>query len=740
MSRLFAFTVFASASLLFCVQPMVAKGVLPLLGGSPAVWNTCAVFFQAALLAGYAYAHATTSWLGVRRQAVLHVAVVALPMLLLPIGLTPDRFPAAPESNPVPWLFGVLAVTVGLPFFAVSTTSPVLQRWFAATGSADPYALYGASNLGSMLALAAYPLLIEPGLRLADQTGLWAMGYGGLVVLTAACAFATLRAPATTFAPAPNEPNSDGRPGLTRWLTWVALAIPPSSLMLGVTTYLSTDVAAVPLLWVAPLALYLLTFILVFARRPVGLDFWARKGLPMAAVLLTFALGLGTTDLAWAPVHLFGFFAASMVCHAELARRRPPARYLTAFYLAMSVGGVLGGLFNALVAPNVFDRVAEYPLALVLACLARPALAVLKGGEGRRRWLDVLLPLILLGLILGLAALPRGDGASPDLAPDGLAVKALFGLAVMVVYTWADRPVRFALGLGAVLSAGALFPDRSGTVLWQERSVFGVLRVAKVAGPETVHRLIHGSTLHGQQTLDPARRREPQTYYHHDGPAGQILALHAEGPVRGGVGVVGLGVGSLAAYARPSEEWTFYEIDPAVARVARDVRFFTYLADCPAGPPRVILGDARLRLREAPDGGFALLVLDAFSSDAVPVHMLTREALALYRRKLAPGGRLAFHVSNRFFDLGPALGALARDCGWACRFRRDLDVTAEQQRSGRSPSIWAVMARCEEALGPLARDSRWRVPRVRPGESPWTDDYSNLLGRLQILNGSEGRE
>ena len=753
MSRLFATTLFLSAGLLFCVQPMAAKGVLPLLGGSPAVWNTCTVFFQAALLAGYAYAHASTNRLGHRRQAWLQLAIVALPLLVLPFGLAPDRFQSLPpESNPIPWLVGLLAITVGPPFLALSTTAPVLQRWFAASGrpgSENPYPLYSASNLGSMLALVAYPVAIEPWLKLADQAWLWAAGYGLLLVLTAACAWTSLRKPAV-IAEAPPAITPDADPiAWKTWLGWVGLAFPASSLMLGVTTYLSTDIASMPLLWIVPLALYLLSFILVFARRPVGTEFWSVKGLPMAAGVLVFALSLGSADLFWMPVHLLGFFAACMACHGELARRRPPAQNLTAYYLAMSVGGVLGGLFNALIAPYLFDRIAEYPIALVLACLVRPrrkteadAARTAAGNLWQGR-LDLLLPAALLVTILGLAPeIPGNDGRSgpsPSTQSAEVLVKLTFGLGVLVAYMWADRPLRFGLGLAAVLAAGTLFPDHSGRILLQERSLFGVLRVALVSNEGgTFHRLIHGSTLHGQQNLDPARRRDPQTYYHRDGPAGQIFALHGSGPAGTSVGVVGLGVGSLSAYARAGESWTFYEIDPAVARVARDPAFFTYLADCPAGRPRIILGDARLRLREAPDGSFGLIVLDAFSSDAVPVHMLTREALALYRRKLAPGGRLAFHISNRFFDLGSVLGTLAADSGWAVRVWSDLAVTPEQERAGHSASVWAVLAASDVGLGSLANDAAWVVPARRPGEAPWTDDYSNLLGRLRVLDDPRG--
>jgi len=730
----FALAMLVSAALLFVVQPMIAKMVLPLLGGSPEVWNTCMVFFQAALLAGYAYAHATTALLGARRQAVLHAGLLMLPFAFLPLRI-PEAWLGSPPSgaNPGPWLLGLLTVAVGLPFFVVSTTAPLLQRWFSGTGhpaAVDPYFLYGASNIGSMVALLGYPIVVEPNLRFARQSQFWAVGYGVFVVLILACAVALWRAPRGVQEAdddGDDAAGAEGRPGLGRWSRLVGLAFVPSSLMLGVTTYLTTDIAAIPLLWVIPLAIYLLTFILVFARRPPLLHPWMVRVLPMAIVLLVLVLSLGTQQLLFIPLHLLTFFLVAMVCHGELARLRPSARHLTGFYLAMSLGGVLGGIFNALVAPIIFDWVAEYPLALVLACLALPRVDRSEPGPWDRA-LDFAVPLAVGVVLVEIVTriLPR-----PGSQPGGLVPRLVGGVAAIICYTFKDRPVRFALGVGAVLFAFQVKPSHHGRILLQERNFFGVLRIAHDL-PSHSHRMIHGNTLHGQQGLDPGLRREPLTYYHRTGPIGQVFESFGARPGRPDVAIVGLGAGSLACYAEPGQGWTFYEIDPAVVRIARDPRFFSYLQDCRARSRDVVVGDARLRLRDAPDGGYGLIVLDAFSSDAIPMHLLTREALRLYRGKLAGGGLIAFHISNRYLDLVPVLGALARDAGLIDRVRRDRDITPEQAKAGKTPSAWVVMAAREEDLGSLGKDPRWKASMVRPDEEVWTDDFSNIIRHFLI--------
>ncbi len=761
MPVLFAITLFVSAALLFCVQPLIAKLLLPRLGGTPAVWNTCRVFLQIALLAGYAYAHAATTWLGVRRQALVHAVLLFLPLAVLPLALPLWALESLPStSSPIAWLLGALLTMVGLPFFVVATSGPLLQKWFADTGhpsGGDPYFLYAASNLGSMLGLIGYPLAFEPLLTLTQQGWLWAAGYGLLVVLTLLCALALWRSPGPWFPlpnrrarTAPGEALPGGPHAALPRFRWVALAFVPSSLMLGLTTYLTTDIAAIPLLWAIPLALYLLTFILTFARHTLVPHTLMVQALPILVLLLMLMLLANVLNPVWLllAVHLATFFAAAMVCHGELAQERPAPRHLTEFYLWLSVGGALGGLFNALVAPVLFNPaavgdwlariglpsswaaplayhpVAEYPLALVLVCLLRPSL-----GPQERTWrsrlLDWALPLGIGGLTVGLflGVQPLGLQAGP------LRTALLFGLPAVFCFVLMERPVRFALGVGVVMLVSIQFTGASQRTLYVERNFFGVVRVTE-DHEGRYRRFIHGNTVHGQQNLDPARRFEAMAYYHRTGPIGHIFRVFDKKMNPPHVGITGLGAGGMACYAQPYQKWTYYEIDPAVERVARDPSLFTFLHDCPAQTVEVVLGDARLRLCEAPAQTYSLFFLDAFSSDSVPVHLITREALALYLDKLAPGGILVFNVSNRYLNLKPVLGALAQDAELVCRARDDYPASDEEAKEweeiGKCASMWVVMARQEADLGSLGNDPRWR--RVEGPLPPvWTDDYSNIL-------------
>ncbi len=730
MLAIFSLAMFVSAFLLFLVQPMFTKMVLPLLGGSPAVWNTCLVFYQAALLAGYVYAHTATRWLGARRQAGFHLALLFLIIFTLPIGLAHGWTPPA-TGSPIAWLFLVLLVSVGLPFFVISTTAPMLQKWFAHTGqpaAPDPYFLYGASNLGSLMALLGYPVLVEPYLRLKDQALAWAGGYLALMGLIFICAVMLWRTPATLALEsspanpgaspgASSSPNNFGSITLGQRLWWVLLAFAPSSLLLGVTSYLSTDIAAVPLLWVIPLAIYLLTFVLVFARQPLLPHHLMVLLEPYLVIVIAIMFFLKVTE-PWQffPLHLLTFFLLAMVCHGELMKYRPGAAHLTEFYLWMSVGGVLGGLFNALVAPLAFRSVIEYPLIIVVACLLRPRLT--PGAEKPYCLaLDFVLPLVLLGLLGGLIkVLPDSDSQWPWFI--------LSCLAAALCLSFRQRPVRFALGVGAVMLAGVWFSPEPGQVLHQERNFFGVLQVKQTLDG-AYHLLTHGTTLHGGQSQDAASRQEPLTYYHRQGPLGQLFAAISEKPDLKQIAVIGLGTGTIAAYGRPGQHFTFYEIDPAVERIARDPRYFTYLQDCPA-QVEVVLGDARLSLKNAPDLSYDLLILDAFSSDAIPVHLLTREALSLYLAKLKEGGLLAFHITNRFLDLRPVLGNLAREAGVSCLMQAERRLSDEEKDEYKCASLWVIMARDVKDLGRL-RLPQWRPLPGSPEERLWTDDFSNIL-------------
>ena len=739
----YSVTLLLSAALLFLVQPMFARLVLPLLGGTPAVWNASVAFFQLALLAGYLYAHWTIRRLGPRRQALLHLAVLLVPLLVLPIGVPAGWAPPG-HGEPILWLLSVLALFVGLPFFVVASTAPLLQRWLAGMDhprAADPYVLYRASNAGSLVGLLGYPALMEPTLRLGEQRTLWALGYGALLVLVAACAVLLWRSGPPTAAdgtpdagPALAGPTA-ARPWLRRRLSWAGLAFVPSSLMLGVTTFLTTDLSPVPLLWVIPLGLYLVSFIVVFSPGRGSavvyeLSSWA---FPVLGLALVVVLALGIRSPFWlvAALHLAAFFAAALVCHGRLAADRPHPRHLTGFYLWVALGGALGGAFNTLVAPVVFEALTEYPLALVLACLCLPARD--RRGSAMAWRLDLGMPL-LLGLGLLAAVLVLGGDLGSITGPRLL----VYALAALACLTLVRRPLRFGLSAGAVLAATSVVAlVASDSVVFQERSFFGTLEVESRDGGR-YRTLRSGTTLHGAQLVVPGRTPEPISYYHRTSPVGEVVeALRPGGRTRRAA-VVGLGTGSMACHSRPGERWTFLEIDPAVERIARDPRLFTYLRDCP-GTFEVVLGDARLSLARDPERRYGLIVLDAFSSDAIPVHLLTREAVELYRSRLEPGGALAFHVSNRYLDLQPVLGDVAGATGMACVARFDPPSDrAGQPVPGKSTSHWVAMARHRAELGPIADDRRWRPCRTGAASRAWSDDYANVLGAL-ISSGGAAR-
>ena len=754
---LFAALIFVNATLLFSVQPMFTKMVLPLLGGTPAVWNTSLMFFQTALLLGYLYAHLTSKRWVPRTQGMVHLCLLLVALLFLPIGIPAGLTPPPGMALPVVWLVGILTISLGLPFVLLSAGAPMFQRWFASTShpsASNPYVLYIASNLGSFVALLAYPTLIEPALRLSEQRVWWVVIYFGMLLLVVGALWLTVRKPREEDSSGKERMVDAGEPDITlasgggppaqpivrelkgpsapevtaptivpnrAWrLRWVLLSFAPSSLLLGVTTYLSTDVAAVPLLWVVPLALYLLTFVIVFAERPL-LDrrFMLVFQLFVALVLL-FAIGTTPTKLRLAhlALHLLGFFATAMVCHRELADSKPRAEHLTEFYLWMSFGGMLGGVFNVVVAPLVYDRVLEYPYAIIIALGLRPVMTRL---DTSRRAL-----LTDVGLAAGLYVAMLGSFKVQ--IPQQWATEALwafFAMAGLVAASFYKRPLRLALGAAAIFFA---VDGRGATddLVLQERSFFGVYRVRRW-GDNLV--LQHGTTTHGAQNLRPESRREPLTYYARVGPLGDAFAVLTDTTAIRSVALVGLGTGTTACYSRPDERWIYYEIDPVMARIALSGRYFTYLKEC--GPEvRVKLGDARLSLQSAPDSSFDLIVLDAFSSDAIPAHLMTREALRLYLRKLKPSGTVLFHISNRYLNLESVVAALARDARLAGAVQ-EYEPGEEEKAKMLYASRWVALARSPLIVKPLLVERKWRV--LGPGELAhlWTDDYSDILRVLR---------
>jgi hypothetical protein len=721
----FAATTFVGSGLLFLVQPMVAKLLLPGLGGSPSVWNTCVVFFQATLLFGYAYAHFSTRWLGTRRQIPVHLCLLLAPLAFLPLAVGSGEPPAS--TSPERWLLGTLTVRIGLPFFVVSATAPLMQRWFATLPIAparDPYFLYAASNLGSMVALVAFPLLLEPMVGVRHLTWLWTAGYVVLAIATAAC-WVILR----SFPDRAREDSARGEPrdrqqslaASTRW-RWVLLSFVPSSLMLGVTTHISTDVAAVPLLWIVPLALYLGSFVLAFGTSQVLPGGWLARILPALVSVCLFSIVANSRHWLLMPLHMGTFFVCAIVWHRELARRRPDARHLTEFYIWMSVGGMIGGVFNTLVAPHVFTSVLEYPIVLALAA------QIPTSSERRilraRRWSAFVWP-GLAGLLFYVGL--RSGGA---LSASGGPAEALLGVILFaaIAYLFVNRPEPFAivaLLLVSVITFGR--PLRGGTVLFAGRSFFGVHRVVDAAD-HSYHLLQHGSTNHGRQETATAGGCEPTGYYHRDGPIGQVFAAAGRGFED--VAVVGLGSGALACYAAPGQRWTFYEIDPIVERIAREPRYFTYLQNS-AGHVNVILGDGRLNLRRATRAAYDLIVLDAFSSDGIPIHLLTREAVGLYQSRLRPAGMIAIHISNRYLNLEPVLAAIARDDGLSALGRFDGDIADADAKRGRWPSVWVALGHTGSPIDSLTGLGWHELSATKRGFA-WTDDYSNLVHVLRL--------
>ena len=718
LAGFFSLSLFSSAALLFWVQPLIAKMLLPYLGGAPAVWNTCMVFFQALLLAGYGYVLILSRFFSIKRQATIHLFLLIAAALVLPFTLPLSKLAAIPTTgSPIGWLLLTLLFTCGAPFFVLSSTAPLLQNWFSRSehkAARDPYFLYAVSNAGSMLALLAFPFLLEPSLAIRTQNRVWAIGYIVLVASIICCValLKTVDAPDILKGLAEHSITTRDR------LFWILLAFIPSSLMLGVTTYIATDVASVPLVWIIPLALYLLTFILAFSNRQVLSVSLTSKLLPILVVSLGGLMIFKPPISAWLIIglHLIVFFFAALLSHTRLAMMRPHVRHLPEYYLWIATGGVLGGIFNALIAPGIFSTALEYPAIIVLACLIRTSTPT--DHQPNKIWRTTFPALVLvLTVTLSVLALRLN---TPVKVQDGI---ALFLPLVFCYIVTLRRPIMFALGLAAFLIGSTPYLNASTQTLTTQRNFFGVWRVTE-SKTEEFRRLWHGSTVHGVQFKDPARKCEPTSYYSKSGPVGQVFELSNARKSVKTVAATGLGAGSLGSYSLPDQQWDFYEIDPAIVQIANNPQYFSFLSDCTSAPHRMILGDARLRLKDAPDHHYDLMVMDAFSSDSVPAHLLTSEALDLYLSKLADRGLLVFHISNRYLDLEPLLSGLANSKNLQALLRRDKEHTV----IGRYPSIWVVLARNESDLTTLVDDPRWRPLN---GNIVWTDDSSNILSLLK---------
>jgi hypothetical protein len=733
--------IFVSALLLFSVQPLFTKMVLPRLGGSPAVWSVAMVFFQSLLLAGYAYAHYLMQ---IRNRAVpvaVHLVLLAIALLTLPLSIA-SGWGEPPTSGYAFWLLGLFAISIGLPFFALAANNPLLQAWFVRTGhpnGPDPYFLYASSNIGSFLALLSYPVLLEPVFTLRTQNLIWTGGYGLLIALIAACGVLLLRSPVSNDVHMQAEDSDAPAPPWLVRVRWIFLAAVPSGLLIAVTAHISTDVAAAPLLWVLPLSLYLLTWVLVFQSRPLLPHKWMLmlQPLAIAGVIVLLAFGGEQNLLLTLGGHQLCFFVIAMACHGELARTRPAAKYLTGFYVALSFGGMIGGLFAGLIAPFTFSWVAEYPILLALAALCRPP-----GGEERLpRWSSWYWPFIA-ALAVALIAPPYSAGkVMAWLSDQRVWVIGAVGVlsALLALGLNGNRWKIFATVVLALVLIRA-YPADEGRVE-TVRSFFGVHKIV-VTPRGQYHVLMHGTTIHGAEKFENDDGTpvigppEPITYYHKDGGIGQAIAALRErkgGPLR--VAVIGLGAGTLTCASQPGETWKFFEIDQSMVDTARDPKYFTYIQNCEPDLEPVI-GDARLTFAKEPDGLYDLIIVDAYSSDAIPIHLATEEAMEIYKSKLAPQGAVVMHVSNRHLELSSVVVGIAE--------ANDLKSWVYSEDSGRdneyifSTSV-VVSAREEADVGRLASSEQWALTEAEENQRVWTDDYSNVLGAVwrRLRHGEE---
>ncbi len=715
---IFTITIFVSASLLFFVQPLYTKLAVPQIGGAAAVWTTAMLFFQSALIGGYLYAHFSTRHLGIRAQVALHVVLMLLAMTVLPLAI-PAGWAYDPARSAAIQTLGLYALGVGAPFAVLSANAPLIQSWYSRTGgpsAGDPYFLYGASNLGSLIALLAFPLVAEP---LFGATAIgrgWAAGFGVLAALLLACGSLARGAAQPGIAPtaAPAEHLT-----LRRIARWALLAFIPSSLMLGITSKISTDLGSIPLVWVVPLSLYLLTFVLAFTAAPRITDALLARLAPVALIFLTI---LGTTlfnlSLSWPMAGLLtlGFFILALAAHRALFLIRPDAGNLTVFYVTMSVGGALGGVFNSIIAPVLFDDFHELPIIVAVS-----ALVLLRPAAGRARR-----DLTVTAAAAAMAALPlilNAAGTLTDSQRGAVLIVVLLAAAAALRRSLRRAPE--AAAIVAVIAGVALWQGRADVVL-RDRSFFGAHKIVERDGMRLYY---NGTTIHGAERLaetDQARP-SPLFYYHKDGSLAQVM-MSAKAATARSVGVVGLGVGALSCYSRPGQAWQFYEIDGAVDDIARDPQHFTFMQNC-AGTAPTHLGDARVVLQRQTDARFDILVLDAYSSDAVPVHLATTEAIQMYLDRLSPDGLLVFHISNRYYDLERPLARIARDLGLVTLVRRHGE-DGLPLADGDTPSIVAIMARDPKVLAEFAADPRWS-PLNDDGGAAWTDDRSNLLAILR---------
>lgn len=740
---LYSLTLLLSAALLFSVQPMFSKMILPLLGGTPQVWNTAMLFFQICLLGGYAYAHITSTYLHPRLQAGLHIALLLLFSLVLPFA-NPAQWSPPAHNDPTLWQLGLMATTVGGPFFILAASAPLIQRWFTFTQHKDaenPYFLYGASNLGSISALLAYPIIIEPLLNMSGQSISWAYGYYGLIALMVASALLVWK----NFKPLTQTPSPHSKISWKQKGQWIFLAFIPSSLMLGVTTFITTDIAAVPLFWVLPLALYVGTFIIAFARKPV-IDEQLATSIFTLLIIGLIVLRVSFNGLSLSPggliaLHLVTFFFAALVCHTALVKAKPDASHLTSFYLYMSFGGALGGFFNAIIAPQFFIIPIEYSLVLILAVFVRTL------HERPRITNATLSQLIMILKTKGLKILVSTPSLCVIFMLIGLLIyfgipqKQLYygaiGMIAASLFVMRGHRLLFTALVSIILCILPLgFNWGHGSfekILHQDRSFFGVIKVIDTAENERI--LLHGTTNHGAQALDEKYRLKKLSYYSESSPISDVFALYDEKRGKQSIAVLGLGVGVTACYAKPQRHFDFFEIDPQIVSIAENKDYFTFLSDC-GSPYDVILGDGRLKIAEKPDNTYDIVLADAFSSDNVPVHLLTEEAILIYMSKLKKDGTLIMNISNRYLDLEPVLAKTAEKLGLIFLAHTNNSGEIEGTDLKYYASHWAIFTNSKSVEKTLIAEG-WEPGLLREGIEGWSDQYSNIFSVLGNTSGKK---
>lgn len=748
MVALFTFTVFLSAALLFAVQPMVAKTLLPIFGGGSSVWTTCMLFYQSVLLLGYLYAHVLLTRFGRRSQIVIHSLVLAAAVIA---GVLVDA-PSAPpggSSFPVPWLLGQLLLVSGLPFFAIASAGPLLQGWFARTDhprAHNPYFLYAASNAGSLIGLLAYPLVIERSFGLVEQRSNWLIG---LSIFSVLAVFAAMQSKRSASVEAPSGPTAiDGSRSWKQRGLWIFLAFVPSCMLLGVTSYITTDIAAFPLLWVIPLAIYLLTMIIAFSLNMSAVVKWGGRPMLLVVMGAMVLLILSEDQHAGAPlvwnlgIQLALLAAVGMYAHGRLALLKPSASRLTEYYLLLSIGGALGGVFIGVIAPLVFVGPFEYHLALVAAAATLPTLI-----EGKRlKRTRVLMPALAVAY-LAVVLIARGalEADTSEGAGAGLLLAAIVvGPALLTYMSWRDG-VACAMVLAVLLGSLIVRDLNDPTIIHRARTFYGIHEVHETTtrfkdresdAISRLHTLMHGTTAHGVQLMDGPLVMLPLTYYHYDGPIGRLFVQmeqteHGERSRR--VALIGLGTGAMAAYGRPGDELLFLEIDPAVAQIALDTELFTYLSDSSADV-RIRLGDGRVELERSELIGeprFDVLVVDAFSSDAIPAHLLTVEAMGVYQQRLQDDGLILMHITNRHLDLLPICFALGEQAGMRTMICEDFLGPQRARDSKRYDSIWVAMTNDETHLRSAINAGFVEIVSVPDPKRAWTDQSSNILDILR---------